>query len=325
VISIIIPAYNSDKTLIKTLESIYKNNFNDFEVIVIDDGSADNNKEWARNYPLTYIRLEINKGAAFARNLGVSLAREDILLFLDADIEIKEHLLYYIDEQFKGFDYDALSGVFSEEPKIKNIFLQFQSSLSHYNFSRTDFTFSTHLGAVKKKVFKELGGFNERFKGAAVEDFDFSQRLIIGGYRCKTDMNMAAYHNNNFTFFSFYRRMFRFGLLKTPIILKYNSNLLVRKQRQRYLVNNEYIFSYILIILLIPAAILTIYPKFNIFILLFWLASYILVKRSYLLSLKDKHFLMFVLLIFNDIVVLTGCLMGACRYYYDRYFKKSYI
>jgi glycosyltransferase involved in cell wall biosynthesis len=323
-ISVIIPACNSGKTLTKALGSIYKNNFQDFEVIIVDDGSIDNTKEVVKNFPITYIALERNRGSAFARNKGVSLAKGDIFLFIDADVEIKEDLLCYIDEQFKRFEWDAISGVFSKEPKIKNIFLLFQSTLSNHNFSKTDFTFSGHLAAIRKTVFNRLNGFDERIKGATVEDFELSQRLIASGYKCKTDIKMAAYHNNNFTLRSLLRRMFKFGLFKTPLILEYNKNPEIRKQKKRYLVNNEYILSYFLILLILPAIVFTFYPRFNIFIFLIWLTSYILVKRDYLLSLGEKRLLMFLLLIITDTVVLAGCLIGAFGYYYDRVFKKNY-
>jgi len=321
--SIIIPTYNSGKNLVKTLASIYKNDFKDFEIIVVDDGSNDNTRELIRNYSVIYVFLERNRGAAFARNKGAELAKGDILLFIDADVEVKENLLRNVDEQFKASDYDVISGVFAKEPKIKNIFLLFQSTLSNYNFSKTDFSFSTHLSAIRKKAFNELKGFDERFKSAVAEDFDFSQRLIINGYKCKTDMEMDVYHHQNFTFYSLLRRTFRFGLLLTPLILEYSKNPEIRSQKKRYLVNSEYTFSYILILLLLPAIIVTFYSKLSI-IFLIWLASYILVKSNYLFSVKRKHLLMLLLSLANDIVALTGCLIGTCRYYYDKRFKKNY-
>lgn len=321
-ISIIIPAYNAEKTLGMAIGSIYKNNFKDFEVIVVDDGSTDNTSELVKNYPLRYIRLEKNMGAAFARNRGVELARGDILLFFDADVEAEEGLLQNIDEQFKSSAYDVISGAFAKEPKIDNIFLLFISTLSNYNFSKADFALSTHLVAIRKKAFNQLRGFNEKFKGATVEDFDFYQRLIADGYKCKLDMRMEVYHNHKFTFYTFFRRMFRFGLLKTPLILEYNKYPNIRKQKRRYLVNGEYLFSYVLILLLLPVSILTLYMKHNALILI-WLVAYIFIKFNYLSSLRRKHVLMLMLSLINDSVVLSGCLLGAYKYYYDKLFKED--
>jgi len=199
-ISVIIPTYNSAETLVKILESIYKNDFKDFEVIVVDDASSDNTSEVIKGYLVKYVLLESNRGAAFARNKGSELAKGDILLFVDADSEIEEDLLRHVHEQFRVSDYDVISGAFAKEPKIENVFLLFISTLSNYNFSRTDFAFSTHLAAIRKKTFIELGAFDEYYKSATTEDFDLFYRLITNGYKCKTNMKMVGYHNHNFTF-----------------------------------------------------------------------------------------------------------------------------
>lgn len=321
-ISVIIPTYNMGKTLGKALESIYKNNFKDFEVIVVDDGSTDNTRELIKNYPVRYVLLEDNKGPSFARNKAARLARGDILLFTDADMEVKENLLRYVDEQFKTSDYDVITGAFAKEPKIKNIFLLFISTLSNYNYSRSSFVFSTHLAGIRKKAFDELKGFDERYK--VVEDFEFSQRLIADGrYKYKTVMEMEAYHNSNLTFYTLCRRMFRIGLGKAPIILHHNKNPKIRNQERRYLINSEYIFSYILILLLLPAIIAAFYLRLSV-LLFVWLGLYVLVKFRYLLSIKSRYLQMVVLLFINDIVVLTGCLIGAFKYYYAKAVKKNY-
>lgn len=323
-ISVIIPTYNSEKTLVKAINSLYKNNFNDFEVIVVDDGGRDNTSEVIKEYPLQYIRLEKNMGAAFARNKGAMLARGNILLFFDADVEAKEDLLQNINRHFETSDCDVVSGTFAKEPKIPNIFLFFISTLSHYNFSKAGFALSTHLAAIRKEAFDQLKGFDERFKGATVEDFDFYNRLIAEGYKCKLDMQMEAYHNHDFTFLTFFRRMFRFGLLKTPLILKYNKHPNVQKQKKRYLVNGEYVFSFMLILLFFPLLAVTLYIKLNV-IIVAWLISYIFVKFDYLSSLNKKHGIILTLSLINDLVVLSGCLLGAYKYYYDKLFKKDCI
>lgn len=322
-ISVILPTYNMGKTIGSALESIYKNDFKDFELIIADDGSTDNTSEIVKGYPARYVLLENNNGAAFARNRAAGLARGDILLFVDADMEIKEGLLRYVDEQFRTTDYDVIAGAFSKEPKIKNIFLLFISTLSNYNYSRSSFVFSTHLAGVRKKVFDELSGFDERHKGAVVEDYEFSQRLIAGGYKCKTDMKIEGYHNSDFTFYTLYRRMFRIGLLKAPIIIEYNKNPKIRNQAKRYLINGEYISSFALILLLVPVITASLYLKTRVLFFI-WFMLYIFVKSGYLLTVKKMCLQMFPLLLINDIVVLTGCMIGAGKYYYGKVFKKSH-
>lgn len=88
-ISIIVPVYNAEKTLDRCMQSIYAQAFQDFEIILVNDGSADNSAALCRAYQardsrVTYIEKE-NGGAGSARNAGMDAARGDYLAFPDAD------------------------------------------------------------------------------------------------------------------------------------------------------------------------------------------------------------------------------------------------
>lgn len=85
--SIIIPAYNSIKYLPETLESVLKQTFTDFEIIIIDDGSYDNIVEWASRIQEPRVKFisQQNKGVSAARNLGIDLTTGEYIAFLDAD------------------------------------------------------------------------------------------------------------------------------------------------------------------------------------------------------------------------------------------------
>ncbi len=118
--------------------------------------------------------------------------------------------------------------------------------------------------------------------------------------------------------------MFRIGLQKAPVILHYNKDPRIKDQERRYLINFEYVSSYILILLLPPVLISALYLKSGI-IFFIWLAFYTSIKLNYLLSVRRRYFLTFLLLlIINDVVVLSGCLMGTFWYYYDKIVKKNH-
>ncbi len=99
-ISIIIPVYNGEKTIIKTLESIASQDYRDLEVIIINDGSKDGTEAVVANY-LSQIKNNIsyyfynqaNQGAPSARNYGHSFAKGQFLLFCDADVVLAPHAL----------------------------------------------------------------------------------------------------------------------------------------------------------------------------------------------------------------------------------------
>lgn len=96
-ISIIIPVYKQADKLAACLESILRQSFKDYEVIVVNDGSPDNVKKAAQLYkdslPLSYYELPFNHGAPAARNFGCQKARGDYLFFCDADAVLKPEAL----------------------------------------------------------------------------------------------------------------------------------------------------------------------------------------------------------------------------------------
>jgi glycosyltransferase involved in cell wall biosynthesis len=93
-ISVIIPCYNSVKTIEKCLDSIFKQTYQEFEVIVVDDGSTDNLLEVLTGYANKLVILQQeNKGAPTARNYGFKISRGEFIIFLDADIVMKPQML----------------------------------------------------------------------------------------------------------------------------------------------------------------------------------------------------------------------------------------
>ena len=86
-ISIIIPAYNAESTIKKTIKSVLKQTFGDFEIIVIDDGCTDRTVEIVRaiNDPRIAIFSYQNGGLPTARNRGIQQAKGEYIAFLDSD------------------------------------------------------------------------------------------------------------------------------------------------------------------------------------------------------------------------------------------------
>ena len=96
-ISIIIPVYNQANKLSRCLESIIKQTYNDYEVIVVNDGSTDDLLNRIKNYELRITNFKVinqeNKGSNPARNRGAREAKGEYLLFCDADIIMEPKML----------------------------------------------------------------------------------------------------------------------------------------------------------------------------------------------------------------------------------------
>lgn len=95
--SFVVPVYNTEKYLKKCLDSLEKQTFKDFEIIVVNDGSTDNSMEILSKYEKKYDNIKIinqkNQGLSMARNNGVKKVRGKYLLFVDSDDYVEKNLL----------------------------------------------------------------------------------------------------------------------------------------------------------------------------------------------------------------------------------------
>lgn len=112
-VSVIIPVYNVEKYLRRCLDSVVNQNFNDYEVIIVNDGSTDNSlsiaEEYKKNYPdLVNVISQENKGLGAARNSGIDVATGEYLLFVDSDDYIDESLLADTYRVAKKFDSEIV-------------------------------------------------------------------------------------------------------------------------------------------------------------------------------------------------------------------------
>ena len=96
-ISIIVPVYNTASLVTRCLQSILKQTYKNFEIIIVDDGSTDGSDEICKeitkkDWRIKYIRIN-NSGVSVARNMGIEQAKGDFLLFIDSDDYIDNYLL----------------------------------------------------------------------------------------------------------------------------------------------------------------------------------------------------------------------------------------
>lgn len=111
--SIIIPMYNVQHYISKCLKSIFEQNFKDYELILVDDGSNDNTLEEARKFvglsgmeSITRILTKNNSGASDTRNVGIKSARAEYIIFMDADDQMTENSLSTMDRSVSEKDAD---------------------------------------------------------------------------------------------------------------------------------------------------------------------------------------------------------------------------
>ncbi len=106
-VSVIIPTYNRAHLVERAIQSVLRQTFKSFEILVVDDGSADNTKsvvEAIRDERIRYIRHDVNKGLPAARNTGIAAAKGSFIAFLDDDDQWKETKLERQLETIRNYD-----------------------------------------------------------------------------------------------------------------------------------------------------------------------------------------------------------------------------
>jgi len=186
-LSIVIPAYKAAGVLPRLLDSIFATKgFSDFEVIVVDDASPDETARVAELYQpkVKVLRLKRNSGPAKARNEGVKAAKGKVVLFLDADVICYPDTVARVAKRFlKDKDLTAITGVWSRPRKAPGFFPNYKAlrDWSYWINERDQkgyfYLFSTRVAAIKREVFLRLGGFDQRYRRADIEDIEFTYRI----------------------------------------------------------------------------------------------------------------------------------------------------
>ena len=208
-ISIVIPVHNAGEYFRLCLESITASEIPPEEIIVVADGDSDGSWGIAGEFGAKLLRLPHSHGPARARNLGAQEAAGDILLFIDSDVTIPGNAISQVAAVFRNDPgLAALFGSYDEEPYAGNFLSQYKNLFHNYVHQKGNedaSTFWCGCGAVQRKIFEELGGFNENYRTPSIEDIEFGYRLKRKGYRIRLVKELKVKHLKRWSLFSLLR------------------------------------------------------------------------------------------------------------------------
>ncbi len=218
--SIIIPVYNRPSEVYELLTSISNQTFQDFEVILVEDGSSDKSDQivsfFQSKIPIRYFYQE-NQGQGFARNFGMSQAKGDFFVILDSDVILPEDYLFVLKNAILKRDLDAFGG----PDAAASDFSDLQKAM---DFAMTSFWTTGGIRGklkdpskyqargfnmgVSRAVFESIGGFVDPNRG---EDIEWSIRIKKAGFKLELVEEAFVYHKRKNTLKSFAKQAFSFG------------------------------------------------------------------------------------------------------------------
>lgn len=185
-ISVLIPCFNGARTIQALVRSVIGDNafVAGDEVVVVDDCSTDESALLAAGAGARVVTLERNSGPAIARNRAVCEAKNEIVFFLDSDTLLEPGSLSAVKAHFeRSNDGPIVNGLCSLEPLRDGIgqrykaLVEFSWHADMLEHGQPPTIFNSRVGAMRRDIFLQAGGLDERIRGAELEEHEFSYRL----------------------------------------------------------------------------------------------------------------------------------------------------
>ena len=223
--SVIIPAYNAGKTILDALIALKNQSVSpdDYEVIVVDDGSTDETANMAHHFGVSCIR-QANRGPAAARNHGVRVAIGEIILFTDADCVPDRDWIRQMTQPFRNERTVGVKGAYrTRQTELAARFAQaeFEDRYDLLKKVAAIDMVDTYSAAFRREIFIKIGMFDEFFPVANNEDTEFSYRLCAAGYLLEFNPRAFVYHLHQDSFVKYLRLKFKRGYWRMIVYRNY--------------------------------------------------------------------------------------------------------
>jgi glycosyltransferase involved in cell wall biosynthesis len=216
-ISFLMPAYNNEATIGKSIDSILSQKTSRiFEIIVVDDGSTDSTFQIAQEFLKKHSNITVikkqNGGEASALNEGLKYCRGHFIALVEADVEIEE---IWIEKSIKQFTDKDIAGVGGRlvTPQSSSWIARIAGYEVEGKFE-TKGKYTRHITSAnalyRAEIFKEIGNFNEHFVNAVL-DSDFNRRVTEKGYKLIYVKDAVAFHHFKPTFKGYLKRQYAYA------------------------------------------------------------------------------------------------------------------
>jgi len=222
-VSVIIPSYNSERTIEKCLKSLKSQNFNDpYEIILVDSSSDSTPQIVQRKFPeIIFIHLEIKTDPGTARNIGVKKSSGDLLLFIDSDCEADPNWIKHMVELHRSTHHAAIGGavINGNDPTIEVAWAGYMAEFREF-LPEIEKKYCRHIPtcniSYKTEIFKELGGFHPEFYPQ--EDLEFNYRLSQKNQSILFSPDILVRHHHRTELKTFFQHQHKIGLITAKVL-----------------------------------------------------------------------------------------------------------
>lgn len=298
-VSVVIPAHNVAGFIQECLLSFKEQTFQDFEVIVVDDGSSDNTAEMASRFAKV-VKSGQNLGEGAARNLGANEAKGEILVFTDADVVVPSDWLAKIVRNIEVHNVKCAGGGYrgSLGDSFMERFAYLELAYRRRKMPEFVNTLVANNFACSRDVFLEFGGFPEKFK---CEDLRLSFQ-ISRKYPIFWDNDNGVYHHFKSTLVSYLKQQYYFGRDTVFSYCQY-PQMLGKQTHQGKGIYMETILTFIALLGVCYSPLMT----------LFLLGLILIINSSFLLFLKKSRLAVIrssLVILMRDVVCVLSVFSG---------------
>jgi glycosyltransferase involved in cell wall biosynthesis len=218
-VSVVIPNYNSEKTLAACIGALHAQTYPNIEIILADDGSTDTSVAVARKLGVTVLKTSVNAGSGVARNLGAAQTNGQILFYVDSDVALAPDAIANAVSILRADPtIGAVCGVQDPEPLLHDTFVARYRGVQYHYWLRSaegDTTIlPSSICAIPVRVQADIGAFNPALK--QTEDFDLGYR-ISRRYRMLMTPSVHGQHAHDAHARILLRKLFQRGRLRIPL------------------------------------------------------------------------------------------------------------
>jgi len=231
--SVIVPVYNRIDEVRDLLKSLSEQDYKNFEVIIVEDGSSspcnDIVDEYSDRVNVKYYFKE-NEGRSIARNYGLERATGDYFIFFDSDCVIPSGYFSKLSTALDLRPLDCFGGPDTAHESFSDTQKAINYSMTSFlttggirggKIQLEKFTPRTFNMGFSRKVYENVGGFREMFS----EDIDMSTRIKQAGFTIGLIRETAVFHKRRVDFRKFLRQVYVFGMSRITLYLLYPGTL----------------------------------------------------------------------------------------------------